>query len=109
MQTMWMYGTVVIAVVVLGLGLLLRYTVFADRFKPQGYTPPAVASPEASPTAAPMVSESTPVPTSTPVVATAPAPAKAPAVVAPPMEKTSDGEPIAPSLSETGGRPVTPH
>jgi hypothetical protein len=49
-QTMKMVMTVVGALIILGIGLMLRFTVFADAFKPKTFTPPAAASP--SPTAA---------------------------------------------------------
>jgi hypothetical protein len=50
-QTMKMVMTVIGALIILGIGITLRFTVFADAFKPQPFTPPAAASPSPSPSA----------------------------------------------------------
>jgi hypothetical protein len=51
-QTLRMFLTIAVALLILGVGVLLRFTVFAEQFKPKTFTPP-VASPSPSPTAEP--------------------------------------------------------
>ncbi|MDX1933980.1 MAG: hypothetical protein SFU56_15375 [Capsulimonadales bacterium] len=95
MQNLWMFATVGIAIVVLGLGMLLRFTVFADRFNPPKYTtvapdsPGASSSPNASASSSPTPPPSSPSPTASPSAA--------------PSDQVID----VPSLSRTGGRPVS--
>jgi hypothetical protein len=51
-QTLRMVLTITAALVILAVGVTLRYTVFADAFKPKPITLPA-ASPSASPSPTP--------------------------------------------------------
>ena len=101
MQTLWMFGTITIAVLLLAVGFGLRYTVFKERYTPKPFATPSVApiasvatlpSPTPAPSAAPKHSSA---------LQASPKPAK-------PKGKeplTIEGEPLAPSLFETGGRP----
>src|SRR5947207_15806393 len=79
MQTRWMIGTTAISLLILGIGLLLRFTVFADLYKPKPFMPQSTLTSTPVATASPLVA----LPTPSPIAVSTPRPAL---IVPPPVK-----------------------